>query len=33
VSLRVDLYRQWIRQNKDLNRVCKEEKVDQSILK
>ena len=33
VSFRVDLYRRWIKQNKDLNRVCKEERVDQSLLK
>jgi hypothetical protein len=33
VSFRVDLYRRWVKQNKDLSRVCKEERVDQSLLK
>jgi small subunit ribosomal protein S1 len=33
MSFRVDLYRRWIKQNKDSNRVCKEERIDQSLLK
>lgn len=33
VSFRVDLYRRWIEQNKDLGRVLKEERVNESLLK